>query len=105
MKKLLLMGVVASFGLMSLSSCGESEKAVVKDAKRMAELGCEAAANNEKARQEGLGVEEMSEINSALEAEIMEISKRFEENYAGTEDETTFQEIYIEGLKACQDTP
>jgi PBP1b-binding outer membrane lipoprotein LpoB len=71
------------------------------DAKRMAFLSCKAQSNISKGKKEGTSKEEVKAQNEPLNAEMTEISERFEKEYANNEKKDEFQKILQEELKEC----
>jgi len=71
------------------------------DAKRMAELSCLAQNNITEGQKAGLTRAETNIKNDPLNAEMTEISQRFEEEYANNKRKEEFQIILQEELKKC----
>lgn len=74
---------------------------VEEDAKRMALLSCKAQNNISEGKKEGRTDEEIKAQNNPLNAEMTEISERFEKEYANNEKKEEFQKILQEELKKC----
>jgi hypothetical protein len=71
------------------------------DAKSMAHLSCEAQKNISEGQKAGLTREEVKVQNDPLNAEMTQISQRFEKEYKNNEKKDEFQRILQEELKKC----
>lgn len=102
-----LMKIAASLFVVAIlaSSCGEKVNPVEKDAKRMAELACEASKNVQAGIAAGTSMDEVQKTNEALNNEMEEINTRFEAEYANTENEKVFQDFFQEAFTACSGMP
>lgn len=84
-----------------VTTSGSESNQVEADAKRMAELACESQALNKKAQEDGLTPEEIKTLNEPLNAQMTEINDRFNAEYANTEKQTEFQNIFQTAFQAC----
>jgi hypothetical protein len=71
------------------------------DARRMAELSCQAQMNIKLGQQAGLSKEAIKAENDPLNAEMTQISLRFNSDYAKNGQKEAFQKILQETLKEC----